>query len=141
LTRSFAGKTGILITAAVLFLCSPAYSISKKKKAAQEAAEKAAAEAAAAQALEAEQGEALSTSESIKLPSVKNQRTYFYKMDAAIMAGVENGSPDTIRSAMAALRQSKSGELDERQHRRKEPLAHRPQRWHELLVSGAEREG
>ena len=113
MTRSFAGKTGILITAAVLFLCSPAYSISKKKKAAQEAAAKAAAEAAAAQALEAEQGEALSASESIKLPSVKNQRTYFYKMDAAIMAGVENGSPDTIRSAMAALRQSKSGELDE----------------------------
>ena len=113
MTRTFAGKTGILITAAVLLLCSPAYSISKKKKAAQEAAAKAAAEAAAAQALEAEQGEELTASEPIKLPSVKNQRTYFYKMDAAIMAGVENGSPDTIRSAMASLRQSKSGELDE----------------------------
>ena len=117
MTRTFSGKTGILFLAAVLLMCSPAYSISKKKKAAQEAAAKEAAEKAAAEAALAAAASAAaeenSVPEPIKLPAGKNSRTYFYKIDSAIMAGVENGSPDTIRSAMASLRQSKGSELDE----------------------------
>ena len=111
MTRSFRKKSIVLIFAAALTLCSPVYSASKKKKAQQaaEAAAKAAEEAAKAEqeALAAQSGD------SIKLPSVKNQRTYFYKIDASIMADVENGSPDSLRSAMIALRQKNGSDFDE----------------------------
>ena len=98
---------------AVLLSCSPAYSISKKKKAALEAAARANAEKVVIEAPVEEAPAEEASSEQIKLPSAKNQRTYFYKVDPAIMDSIENGSPDSIRSAMASLRQSKGSELDE----------------------------
>ena len=98
---------------AVLLSCSPAYSISKKKKAALEAAARANAEKVVIEAPVEEAPAEEASSDQIKLPSAKNQRTYFYKVDPAIMDSIENGSPDSIRSAMASLRQSKGSELDE----------------------------
>ena len=98
---------------AVLLSCSPAYSISKKKKAALEAAARANAEKVVIEAPVEEAPAEEASSEQIKLPSAKNQRTYFYKVDPVIMDSIENGSPDSIRSAMASLRQSKGSELDE----------------------------
>ena len=111
MNKSFVKKSGLLIIAAALILCSPVYSASKKKKSKQSSktAAKVSEETVSAEP------EVLNTqdSESIKLPSVKNQRTYFYKIDASIMADVENGSPDSIRSAMSSLRQTYGSELDE----------------------------
>ena len=111
MTKSFGKKSGFLILMAALILCSPVYSASTKKKAKQaaEAAAKAAEEAALAEQ------EALATQadDSIKLPSSQNKRTYFYKIDLSIMADVENGSPDSLRSAMSALRQARGSELDQ----------------------------
>ncbi len=111
MNKSFVKKSGLLIIAAALILCSPVYSASKKKKSKQSSktAAKVTEETVSAEP------EVLNTqdSESIKLPSVKNQRTYFYKIDASIMADVENGSPDSIRSAMSSLRQTYGSELDE----------------------------
>ena len=98
---------------AVLLSCSPAYSISKKKKAALEAAARANAEKVVIEAPVEEAPAEEASSDQIKLPSAKNQRTYFYKVDPVIMDSIENGSPDSIRSAMASLRQSKGSELDE----------------------------
>ena len=111
MTRSFGKKSILLILSATLLWGSPLYSLSKKKKA-QLAAEAAAKEAEEAAKAEAE-ALSLQNAETLKLPSVKNQRTYFYKIDASIMADVENGSPDSLRSAMGALRQAKGSELDE----------------------------
>ena len=53
-----------------------------------------------------------STAESIKLPSAKVQRSFFYKIDDSIMNGIQNGSPDSMRSAMSSLRQ-KGSEYEE----------------------------
>ena len=92
---------------AALCLCSPLYSASKKKK--TKASSKTTEEAVKTE----QEALPLQAEESIKLPSVKNQRTYFYKIDASIMADVENGSPDSLRSAMSALRQARGSELDE----------------------------
>ena len=86
--------------------------MSKKKKAALEAEQKAALEAAKA----AEQENiSISTEsgDSVKLPSVKTQRTYFSKIDSSIMADIENGSPDSLRNAVASLRRSTDLEMDE----------------------------
>ena len=44
------------------------------------------------------------TSDSIKLPSQK--RTYFYKVDPEILAGVEDGNPESIRAALSKLRKN-----------------------------------
>lgn len=41
---------------------------------------------------------------SIRLPSQK--RTYFYKIEADVLTDVENGSPESIRSAVSKLRKS-----------------------------------
>ena len=52
------------------------------------------------------------TGDSVKLPSSKSKRTYFYKVDSAIMAEVCNGSPDSLRNAMSLMRR-KGGELED----------------------------
>lgn len=43
-----------------------------------------------------------SKNDSVKLASRK--RTYFYKIDQAVVDGVENGSPETIKQAMSQIR-------------------------------------
>ena len=53
-----------------------------------------------------------STADSIKLPSAKVQRSFFYKIDDSVMDGIYKGSPDSLRSAMSALRQ-KGSEYEE----------------------------
>ena len=35
-------------------------------------------------------------------------KTYFYKVDAEVLSGVETGSPESLRSAMSALRNPKA---------------------------------
>lgn len=100
-------KSGILLLVAALCLCSPLYSAPKKKK--TKTSSKTTEEAVKTE----QEALPLQAEESIKLPSVKNQRTYFYKIDTSIMADVENGSPDSLRSAMSALRQARGSELDE----------------------------
>lgn len=42
----------------------------------------------------------------VKLPSSK--RTYFNKIDSAVIAAVENGSPESLREAMAKIRKNES---------------------------------
>ena len=92
-------------------MCSPLNSASKKTKSKKksQATVKTTEETAAVEQNELNTQDA----ESIKLPSVKNQRTYFYKIDTVIMNDVENGSPDALRSAMSALRQARGSELEE----------------------------
>ncbi len=53
----------------------------------------------------------MSSEESFKLPAT-NKKTYFYKVSPEILEGVEIGSPDTLRAAMSAIRNSK-GEYEE----------------------------
>ena len=92
---------------AAFILSSPVFSVSKKKKKAAEEAAKAEAEKAAEAAAAIDD-----TSYSIKLPSGKNQRDYFSKINSAVLKGVQNGSPESLREAMSLMRQ-KSGEYDE----------------------------
>ena len=91
---------------AALILSSPAFSASKKKKKSKNE-EPAKVEAPAE---ESQQTSLDDTSYSIKLPSAK--RDFFYKIDAAVLTGVQNGSPDSLREAMSLMRK-KSSEFDE----------------------------
>ena len=91
---------------AALILSSPAFSASKKKKKSKNE-EPAKVEATAE---ESQQTSLDDTSYSIKLPSAK--RDFFYKIDAAVLTGVQNGSPDSLREAMSLMRK-KSIEFDE----------------------------
>ena len=89
-----------------LVLSSPAFSASKKKKKSKDA-EPVKVEAPAD---EKQQTSLDDTSYSIKLPSAK--RDFFYKIDAEVLTGVQNGSPDSLREAMSLMRK-KSIEFDE----------------------------
>ena len=98
--KTFWRKTGILIILTAFLLSSPVFSASKKKK-------KAAAEPAKTET------ETAIDDTTYKLPSSKNQREYFSKVDPSILKDVQNGSPDSLRDAMIRLRQQKGGEYDE----------------------------
>ncbi len=51
----------------------------------------------------------LNVEESIKLPSAnKGKKSYFYKIDPAVLENVYNGSPENLRTAMALMRQNNS---------------------------------
>lgn len=91
---------------AALILSSPVFSASKKKKKAAEA--QAQAEAEKSQTTE----KLDDTSYSIKLPSGKNQRDYFSKVNSSVVKAVQNGSPESLREAMSLMRQ-KNGDYDE----------------------------
>ena len=86
---------------AALLLSSPAFSASKKKKKSkQKEPDPVVVEVepeAAAEVID-------DTSYSIKLPAGKNQREFFSKIDPAILKGVQNGSPESLREAMSLLR-------------------------------------
>lgn len=105
---TFLKKTGVLITLAAFILSSPAFSASKKKK----KSKKEEPVAVEAQSEAVEQSAVDDTSYSIKLPAGKTQREYFSKVDPAVLQGVENGSPDSLREAMSLLRK-KTTEYDE----------------------------
>ena len=94
---------------AALLLSSPAFSASKKKKKSkQKEPDPVVVEAepeAAAEVID-------DTSYSIKLPAGKNQREFFSKIDPAILKGVQNGSPESLREAMSLMRK-KSLEFDD----------------------------
>ncbi len=96
---------------AALILSSPAFSASKKKKKSKNE-EPAKVETPVEQIAQAEQAAVDDTSYSIKLPSGKNQREFFSKIDATVLHDVYNGSPDSLRQAMSLLRK-KSVEYDE----------------------------
>ncbi len=108
MVKTFWGKTGILILLAAFLLSSPVFSASKKKKKAKEA-EPAATETVTEVKTEAPVDD---TSYSIKLPAGKNQREYFSKVNPAVLKGVQNGSPESLREAMSLMRQ-KSGDYAE----------------------------
>ncbi len=77
-------KLIILVTAVSCFAASPAFSAKKKKD-----KDKAPASTA------------YSGAETVKLPSAR--RTYFYKIDNEVVAGVENASPQALKKAMQTL--------------------------------------
>ena len=98
--KTFWGKAGILFLAAVLIISSPAFSASKKKKKANNAEP----EQEKVETPVAAEAQVDDTSYSIKLPSGKNQRDYFSKVDSNVMNGVYNGSPEALREAMSLMR-------------------------------------
>ena len=91
---------------AAFLLSSPVFSASKKKKKSKTPEPEKVEEAVEVQT------EVDDTSYSIKLPSGKNQRDYFAKVNPEVLKGVYNGSPETLREAMALMRQ-KGGEYEE----------------------------
>ena len=86
---------------AAFIISSPVFSVSKKKKKTKDA-EPVKVEA---EAVEKTDENLDDTSYSIKLPSGKNQREYFAKINPEVLKGVQNGSPDSLRDAMALMRQ------------------------------------
>ena len=44
----------------------------------------------------------------IKLPSEKVERSFFQKISPEILSGVQNGSPEALKAAMASMRQKKT---------------------------------
>ena len=93
---------------AAFIISSPVFSASKKKKKTKDT-EPVKVEAEAAGKADENLDD---TSYSIKLPSGKNQREYFAKINPEVLKGVQNGSPDSLRDAMALMRQ-KGGEYEE----------------------------
>ena len=93
---------------AAFIISSPVFSASKKKKKTKDT-EQVKVEAEASSQSDENLDD---TSYSIKLPSGKNQREYFAKINPEVLKGVQNGSPDSLRDAMALMRQ-KGGEYEE----------------------------
>ena len=50
--------------------------------------------------------------EGVKLPSNAKTRTFFYKIDEDIIAGVENGSPFSIKNAVTRIKKTEGDYLD-----------------------------
>jgi len=90
------GKAAFLIFSLLLLLQSPAFSAFKKKSKKNKEKEVKVLEETLEESSEA----------GIKLPAGSKQRTYFYKIDEAILAGIEYGSPESIRTAVAKLRKA-----------------------------------
>ncbi|MCR4743221.1 MAG: tetratricopeptide repeat protein [Treponema sp.] len=94
-------RTAFLITALIILLNTSVYSASKKKK------NKSNTSGQVKTTYQAEESsENSSQLETVKLSTPK--RTFFSKIDAEILAGVENGSPDSLRLAMSKLRKNES---------------------------------
>ena len=89
---------------AAVVMSSPVFSASKKKKNTKKE-----------EPVQVETQEAVAVDDtSYKLPAGKNQREYFSKIEAEVLLGVQNGSPESLREAMSRMRQ-KSGEYEESQ--------------------------
>ena len=97
---------------AAFLISSPVFSAAKKKKKNKDQEPVKVEAEAKVKAAENETENLDDTSYSIKLPSGKNQREYFAKINPEILIGVQNGSPDSLRDAMALMRQ-KGGEYEE----------------------------
>lgn len=87
--RSFASRQRILFALIAVLVCSPLCA-AKKKKAADEVA---------------------APEQAFKLPAT-NRKSYFYKVSPEVLAGVEIGSPESLRTAMTAIKKSK-GDYEE----------------------------
>ncbi len=81
--------------------CSQTFSAKKKKQ------KKNTETTQSSEAVETKTNTEDELSDSIKLPSVKKP-TYFSKIDPEILAEVENGSPSSLRNAMAKIRKNES---------------------------------
>ncbi len=81
---------------------------SKKKSKKEKASEQLVTEVAA----ETVEVSSEASTETVKLPVGKEPRSFFYKIDSTVLMAVQNGSPDSLRSAMSALRQ-KGGDYEE----------------------------
>ncbi|MBR1637896.1 MAG: hypothetical protein IJ688_00750 [Treponema sp.] len=93
--KSYASGFRILFLLIAISLCNPLFAAKKKKKAADEVVSL----------------EESAKGETIKLPAT-NKKTYFYKVSPEILAGVEIGSPESLRAAMSAIRNAK-GDYEE----------------------------
>ena len=94
-------KIILLLLISVLF-STEGFSASKKKK------EKKGVVTDTYTAPETPANEELLDSESVKLPSEAKKRTYFYKVDPEVLSLVEDGSPESLRSAMIKIRKNES---------------------------------
>ena len=88
--KSFASVSKLLLLLVAVSCCNPLYAAKKKKNAADST---------------------VSSEESFMLPAT-NKKTYFYKISQEILSGVEIGSPESIRTAMSAIRNTK-GDYEE----------------------------
>lgn len=101
MSKSFFLKKLIILFILTAVFCSGAYS-AKKKKADKKAAETE-IQTSEENAVSFDDG----SEDSVKLPSGK-KRTYFSKIAPEILAGVENGSPASLRAAMTKIRKNES---------------------------------
>lgn len=111
--RKILDKGFILTVAGLLVFSSPAFAAKKKKNKADSGMVKSTyekTEKAEEPAPVEEPVAEVAAVDSVKLPAQK--RTYFYKVDSEVLALVENGSPESLKGAMAKLRKNES-EYDE----------------------------
>lgn len=94
-------KSIFLITALSLLIEGSLSAASKKKK----TNKKKNSEPVVEQEAEAAD---VSGADFIKLPSEKVERSFFQKISPEILSGVQNGSPEALKAAMASMRQKKT---------------------------------
>ena len=99
--KTESAKSIFLVTALALVMGGSVSAASKKKKTNKKKTSEPAIEQ------EAEPAD-VSDADFIKLPSEKGERSFFQKISPEILAGVQNGSPESLKSAMASMRQKKA---------------------------------
>lgn len=95
-------RIAFLIFALIFLLNNSVFSASKKKKSKTNNS----GQVKTTYQIEENQSESVAPVEAVKLSTPK--RTFFSKIDPEILAGVENGSPDSLRLAMSKLRKNES---------------------------------
>lgn len=91
----FTFKKLIPVFLILLLLAEPLFACSKKKKAKKNSSTTNTTETVVD-----------TTSGPIKLPSTEKNKAFFYKLDPEVLAGVEKGSPSSIKAAMHKLHKS-----------------------------------
>jgi len=98
--RIFAGKVLFLVSFLVLTGNYSIFSAPKRKEKKNKNSK------ATEQVVEETSTQPAEKEEGVKLPSSTKPRTYFYKIDDEIIAGVEDGSPDAIRNAVSKIKKT-----------------------------------
>jgi len=102
LENNYLKKILFLILFFLLLLDTSLFAASKKKKNKNKAEEEPLTEAVETEA----------AADSIKLPSSKGQRSFFYKIDPSVLTQIQNGTPVSLRTAISTLKQ-KGSEFEE----------------------------
>lgn len=92
--RSESLKSLFLLIVALIFLGGSVSAASKKKSKKDKKAEE----------VPVETPVETSSQDSIKLPVGKEPRSFFYKVDLSVLEAVQNGSPESLKSAVSSLR-------------------------------------